>query len=357
MISNLLTILAIATQIVFAKGDGGYSTFRIPAIVQAANGDLLAFAEARKDSGSDTGNIDLVMRRSSDNGASWGGLQVVWDDAGNTCGNPSPVVDAETGRVILLTTWNDGQDSERAIRNRTSGDTRRVFVLVSEDDGASWSAPREITQDVKQPDWTWYATGPCHAIQLRRGQYKGRIVVPCDHAVFGGGDGSHIIYSDDAGVSWHLGGMPGVGNESTVCEIGKGRLLLNMRDARSNKDTTAPWRWVSESRDGGLSFIGTHKDCNLPEPVCQGSLASVRNGRKVYFCNPASETARTNMTLRFSTTRGKTWKIAVRLPGKHAAYSDLCILPDGRVAVLYESGENTAYDTIVFTVVTLPESG
>ena len=139
----------------FSAGDGGVHTYRIPAIVQTQGGVLLAFAEARHNSRSDTGDIDLVVRRSTDGGRTWGETITVWDDGGNVCGNPCPVVDRRTGRVLLLSTWNNGKDPEKDIHARTSIDTRRVFLLYSDDEGLTWSAPREITASAKKKAWTW----------------------------------------------------------------------------------------------------------------------------------------------------------------------------------------------------------
>lgn len=109
-----------------------------------------------------------------------GPITTVWDDGSNTCGNPAPAILSD-GRIVMLATWNRGCDRERQIENHTSVDTRRVFVLRSEDHGRTWSHPEEITSEVKAPEWTWYATGPCHAIVKRRTPHKGRIVVPANH--------------------------------------------------------------------------------------------------------------------------------------------------------------------------------
>lgn len=348
---KLFLVLGILTQVIFSKGECGYDTYRIPALVQASNGDLLAFAEARRDGAGDSGNIDLVMKRSTDLGVTWGGMSVIWDDGENVCGNPAPVVDASTGDIVLVMTWNDGRDPEKAIHARTSIDTRRVFVTRSSDNGATWAKPREITSQTKDSEWTWYATGPCHAFQLSKGPHKGRLVVPCNHGNFGAMTHSHVIYSDDGGENWAIGGSPMLGNEATACEISGGRIMLNMRDTRARKDLSEPYRWVAVSRDGGESFGPACKDKALPEPVCQGSIISGKGGKKVYFSNPANTSRRKNMTVKFSRNAGKTWVKACELPGEFAAYSDLCLLPDGRVAVLYETGENTAYDTISFTVI------
>ena len=114
---------------VFVEGDAGYAGYRIPVIVRAADGALLAFAEARRNDKRDAGDIDLVMRRSTDGGRTWGPMTIVWDDGANTCGNPAPVVIGRKGEIVMLATWNAGADRERAIERRTSTDTRRVFVL------------------------------------------------------------------------------------------------------------------------------------------------------------------------------------------------------------------------------------
>ena len=90
------------TTDIYQKSQDGYACFRIPAIVKSKAGTLLAFAEARKNSCSDTGNIDLVVKRSEDGGKTWSRIITVWDDGDNVCGNPSPIVDQETGRIILV---------------------------------------------------------------------------------------------------------------------------------------------------------------------------------------------------------------------------------------------------------------
>ena len=166
---------------IYKSGESGYKSFRIPAIVNTNKGTLLAFAEARKNGGGDQGDIDLVVKRSSDNGKNWSEMMIIWDDVDNTCGNPAPVVDRKTGNIILLSTWNLGSDTEAMIIDGKSKNTRRIFVFNSIDDGNSWSKPTEITSDVKKPDWTWYATGPVNGIQLSSKKYNGRLVIPSDH--------------------------------------------------------------------------------------------------------------------------------------------------------------------------------
>ena len=73
------------------------------------------------------------MRRSSDGGDTWSPSQVVWDDGGNTCGNPCPVVDQETGTIWLLLTHNPGDEGLREILQSDAEGTRTVWVTSSKD--------------------------------------------------------------------------------------------------------------------------------------------------------------------------------------------------------------------------------
>ena len=357
LLSLALTTVRAASgregQDLFKAGDAGVHTYRIPAIIQTQGGVLLAFAEARQNGGGDSGDIDLVVRRSTDGGKTWGETITVWDDGENVCGNPCPVVDRRTGRVILLSTWNNGKDPEKAIHARTSLDTRRVFVLYSDDEGLSWSAPREITSSVKKKSWTWYATGPCHAIQLS----SGRIVAPCDHGNFVGGkageSSSHVIYSDNGGRTWKIGGDPGVGNESTVTELPNGDVMLNMRGTRpKDRKSLGYARWVAISHDGGKSFDEPFLEKGLVEPVCNASIINYEvDGKltdKLLFSNPSDTTRRRNMVLQMSNDSGKTWEKVCVLTEGPTAYSDLAVLPDGDVCILYECGDSRPYERIRF---------
>jgi sialidase-1 len=324
---------------VFVSGKNGYHTYRIPALIFTKKGTLLAFCEGRKNGRGDAGDIDVLLRRSFDGGRTWGKAQVIWDDGTNTCGNPCPVIDARTGTLWLLLTHNLGGDRESAIVAGTSKGTRTVWVARSDDDGATWSKPVEITAAVKKPDWAWYATGPGVGIQLT----GGRLVVPCDHKVAKTrAEMSHVILSDDGGKTWRIGGVVGPRcNESQVVQRADGSLLLNMRGDRGRQR-----RLVAVSKDGGETFTSPVEDKVLVEPVCQASiLRHPGKGGLVLFSNPAS-TKREKMTVRLSRDGGATWPHAGLLHAGPAAYSCLAVLADGTVACLYERGERSPYETI-----------
>lgn len=335
---------------IFISGTEGYNTFRIPAIVQTNSGRLLAFAEGRVNGSSDTGNIDLVMKSSDDEGKTWSPLKVIWNDGDNVCGNPAPVVDTETGEIHLLMTWNLGEDHERDIIDLKSKDTRRVFVSLSSDNGDSWTTPTEITSNVKKKNWTWYATGPCHGIQIESGKNKGRLLIPCDHIEAETRHYySHIIYSDDHGKTWLLGGTTPQHqvNESTVAELPGGKLVLNMR----NYDRTQKARKISYSNDGGLTWSELQSDTALIEPICQASLLYTKATNSLWFLNPASTDSRTNMTLKRSADQGQTWKVHKVLHPGPAAYSDICQINKNTLGCLFEAGMQNPYQGIVFTTV------
>jgi len=338
---------------VFVSGKDGYHTYRIPSVIATTKGTLLAFCEGRKGGRGDAGNIDLLMKRSDDGGRTWSPQQVLWDDGGNTCGNPCPVVDESTGTVWMLNTWNLGSDRESAIIAGKSKSTRRVYVYRSTDDGRTWSRPVDITAAAKKPEWGWYATGPGVGIQIRHGKHAGRLVIPCDHSCLGYKDhryASHAIYSDDGGKTWKLGGaIRPACNECQVVELPGGRLMMNMR-SYSGKACRA----VATSADGGETWSKIRHDETLIEPVCQASFlrcgeAGAESGKsRLLFSNPAQKRGRRMMTVRVSHDEGKTWPVARVLHAGPAAYSCLVVVPGGDVGCLYEAGRKHPYETIVF---------
>ncbi len=333
----------------FIQGQQGYHTFRIPSLVVTARGTLLALCEGRRQSARDFGNIDLVCRRSTDGGKTWSKLQTIWDDGPNTCGNPCPVVDAKTGCIWLLMTWNRGDDQESAIIAQRSKDTRRVFINRSADDGLSWSRPIQITEQVKPTNWTWYATGPGAGIQIQYGPKQGRLVIPCDHiGATTRSYGAHVIYSDDHGQSWKLGGSAPQHqvNECEVVELENGRLLLNMR----NYDQSNPTRQIALSADWGETWTNQRHDPELLDPICQASIrryswSGNRGPGIVLFSNPASR-QRERMTVRASFDDGQTWPVGRVVEPGRSAYSCLASWPDGTIGLLYESGVKSAYEGI-----------
>ena len=342
---------------VFARGKGAYHTYRIPAVVVTKAKTVLAFCEGRKSGGGDAGNIDILLRRSSDAGKTWSDPIVVWDDGKNTCGNPAPVVDQTTGTIWLLLTWNLGSDHERQIMSGRSKDVRHVFVTHSDDDGKTWAKPRKISKTTRKAHWRWYATGPCNAIQLTRGPHKGRLLVPANHSDHRDPEKhpyrSHVIYSDDHGKTWLLGGVHEQRtNESTLVELADGAVLQAMRSYHGKG-----LRALATSKDGGATWSELRLHEQLVTPVCQASLLRYswterpggaanakkrgteherRRGRsRILFSSPHGK-SRSKLSVWLSYDEGKTWPIRKLIHPGSSAYSDLVKLPNGKIGALYE---------------------
>ena len=355
MFVNHLSAQAIHEKILWKTGEGNYKGYRIPSIIVSSKGTLLAFAEGRNEGG-DSGDIDLVLKRSKDNGKSWENESVVWNDSMNTCGNPCPVVDNESGRIWLFMTWNDGKDHENEIIRRTARNTRIPYLCYSDDDGLTWSKPVDINLTCKDPSWGWYATGPGVGIQLINGKYRGRLVVPANHSYDDQeskirkdthGYGSHVLISDDHGISWRMGSPihPGC-NESQVVELSDGGLMMNMRSYNGKN-----CRAISFSSDGGETWSPVQHDFQLVEPVCQASILKYGNykGKELFlFSNPAVTSGRTHMTLKMSEDNCKTWFSSKLIFAGPSAYSCLVKLPKMQLGLLFEKGKESAYETICF---------
>jgi sialidase-1 len=325
--------------------------------VRTASGALLAFCEGRLESARDWGRIHIVMKRSTDGGRTWGPLSVVAANGPDLAGNPAPVV-LDTGRVLLVHVRSAASAAEHLIvRGEVSeADGRRVWVQHSDDEGLTWSEPREITERVKEPGWRWYATTPGHGIQLT----GGRVVVPGNHTLPpAAGDlgdeprynNAHCLLSDDRGESWYLGHVDRDtsghvnGNETTAAELPDGRVYFNTRT-----DSLRPGnRADAHSADGGRTLLAPfHPQPGLAGPVCQGSLLHLGDPDVLLFSGPAHPTGRARMTLRASTDGGATWHDAHTVDDRPAAYSDLVRVDADTIGLLYETGDAGAYERIVF---------
>jgi sialidase-1 len=197
---------------------------------------------------------------------------------------------------------------------------------------------------------------------LKRGPWRGRLLIPCDHSVVTPEDptgyNSHVIFSDDHGKTWQLGGAirPAV-NECQVVELTDGTVLMNMRNYDPSRNTRA----IATSRDGGLTWSEVGHDPVLVEPICQASLVRYdfwpEGGQDcLLFSNPAHGRTgvRRDMTVRLSRDGGKTWPIERLLWPGPTAYSCLAVRPDGTIASLFEGGRENPYERILVARFGLP---
>ena len=332
----------------FESGKEGYPRYRIPSLVVMKSGALLAVCEGRTDGGGLTGNVDLVCKRSKDNGKTWSALARVADLGRDTVGNQAVLVDAATGVVWIAHTVSPGGETEAAI---TRGETRRstrVYVTHSRDEGKTWSQPRDITAAVKRPDWTWYGCGPGVGLQLK----SGRLYFPCYHAEGEQGQTyrSHAIFSDDHGKTWQLGGSAGrLNGESQALQRRNGTIYLNARTSGKGPQAKS----IVVSRDGGRTWAAKKLDRKLYDPPCQASLLKLpsADGRPRWlYCHPAGP-GRCQLTLCLSHDEGRTWDAGIlRLRAGDSQYSSLALLPNGRVGVFYDCWEDNNYQLHFTTV-------
>ncbi|WP_326564895.1 sialidase family protein [Amycolatopsis rhabdoformis] len=358
-----------ASSAPFTSGSEGYDTFRIPAVVRAADGSLVAFAEGRRDGAGDSGAIQTVSKTSRDGGCTWGSLTVVDANGDNTAGNPTPVV-ARDGELVLLTVHN-GPVSEAQIMSGTASeqDTRRVFVLRSKDNGHTWSPARDITTETKLPTWRWYATGPGHATLLRHGPHAGRIVVPANHSSAppaGSTDvgteakyyGGHDLYSDDNGRTWHIGftddRTDGViaANETSMTELPTGALYFTSR----NQGSAADHRVDGYSLDGGKTLSKPYQvQPGISGTKVEGSVLQTTIPWLLLYSGPADPATRAVMQLRLSLDGGHTWRPGRTLTDNPAGYSDLVQADPATVGLLYETGTAGPYESVVFQRIPLTD--
>ncbi len=347
-------------QNLFEARTGGYWTCRIPGIAVTRTNVVLVTTEARPGRGGDYDYNDVLMRRSTDGGRTFG-----------------PIV-----KRVDHTTYGDGPVSNFVmIPDRDSGrvvavfchDYARVFTMHSDDDGATWSKPAEITGAFEEfkSDYPWRvcATGPGHGTQLQ----SGRMIIPVWLSDGSGkefGKGKHrghrpsiasLICSDDRGKTWRRGGIvcrhgdvvdgATVVNpsETIAVELADGSVMFNMRSESQRRR-----RLVAISRDGVSGWAGHRWDPELLEPVCMAGLIRhswPENGRpgRILFANPSNlenelirpggnlAHDRKRLTVKLSRDDGRTWPVSRILEPGPSGYCDLAVLADGTILCLYEA--------------------
>ncbi|RPD41718.1 sialidase family protein [Chitinophaga barathri] len=332
------------SQVLFNGGNESiYHSFRIPSIVKTKNGTLIAFAEGRRWSPSDWGDINLVFKRSFDNGSTWTALGEVVGSGNGTWGNPTAVYDwnkGTNGRVWVFMSWNDG--TKTAWSDIQAWGDRRVFSSYSDDHGATWSTPQDMSATLLPPNYKWDAMGPGIGIQTMQGSTAGRLIIPA----YG-----RNIYSDNNGTTWQYQLIPGGTDEGTIVERMDGTLLRNDRPG------TTEWNASKRRRKSVGSIPGTFGawsiDNTLNDPKCEGSMIRYNTDApdRIIFLNPNSTSQRCNMTVRISYDDGATWPISravfnwntcdyAPITVAKGGYSSMIKTSDYAVAALIEINEN-----------------
>jgi sialidase-1 len=347
----------------FEAGTNGYALYRIPGIVVTKRGTVLAYCEARRTGKSDWDTIDILLRRSTDGGKTWTERAKIADVPGPKTKNPVALAQKLANPDDV--TYNNAvaiPDQNGAVHFLYCLEYARCFYIRSDDDGATWSKPVEITAtfDKFRPEYDWkvLATGPAHGIQLK----TGRLIVPVWLSLGTGGHAhrpsvTSVIYSDDLGRTWSRGeiAVPNTEqwvfpNETVVVELADGRVMLNVRSESKNHR-----RLVTTSRDGATGWSKPQFDDALLEPICMASIVRVSEKpvstqNRILFANPhnlertdgkavdGKSRDRKNLSLKLSYDEGKTWAVNKPLEPSYSAYSDVAVLRDGTMLCFYERG-------------------
>ena len=337
-------------RVTLAKpGDNGVHTYRIPALAVAKDGTLLASYDARLDSAHDLpGNIDILLRRSRDQGRTWSAPQTVVRHAhGSGAGDSSLLVDRDTSRVFLFHAWAPpgvGFWNAQA-GNAPDSRTQHPRYIWSDDNGLTWQGPRDLLAAIKRPDWKGMFATSGHGIQLLDDRVaRGRLIQPY---VFRGPDNLiHAVnaYSDDHGTRWHIGEpLGGRLDENKAVELADGTVMQNSRSS----DPKVHARVVARSRDGGVRFGPAEPDPQLPDPQNNADIIRVAPladaGRPeahwLLFSNTADPDERRRLTIRLSCDDGRHWNAGRVLDPDDAMYSAMARLPDGTFGILWEAGD------------------
>ena len=343
---------------VFTAGSDGYHTFRIPALVTSPSGALIALAEARKENRHDPGggDIDLVYKRSTDGGTTWSQLMLLDDPGvGWAASNPTPVVDRDQGRIwVLFNRWEPGHgtfSSQIGTRNN------QTWAYHSEDDGIGWSAPIDLTAASREIDhWGAIFLG-YGAIQTR----SGRLIVPAArkpdvlHVQGAVGEYSgpvrimraYVLYSDDHGTTWQRSELVrALTDENQVVELADGAIMMDARQG------AGPHRWLTISSDGGSSWsnpLPGQQVTPVATSIERFTLKAAGDDRnRILWTGPAGP-GRKSLVVRISYDEGQTFRRQKLIYGGLSAYSDLSILKDKSVGVLWERGVSQSYQYITFS--------
>lgn len=345
MIASILLALIYQETVVFQSGTEGFNTYRIPSLLKTKKKTLLAFAEARENE-SDAANNSIVLKSSEDQGITWSQTKVIAKPDGGSYNNPCVV---ETGNKLILHFQHYPKGTyEYNVEPGFSGEKIvSAYQIESEDNGKTWTAPRDITSQIKPPKASTIASGPGIGIKLE--YYKGRILMPYNFRA-GNRWWVYAAISDDQGKTWRRGNFPlsakGVNaNEVQFAELSDGKIFLNARNQGATKT-----RCIATSTNGGLDFSPIQLEPNLVDPVCQGSLISTNNGKTLYFSHPNSNKARENGTIWKSKDQGETWNLAAdRIPGSFQ-YSSLQLIQPNTLGLLFERVNDKKYQITFRTI-------
>ena len=327
----------------FEMNEAGSKFYRIPALVKAADGALVAIADKRGDALGDLPNIiTIVSKRSTDGGKTWSDMSTVAKgDTVAKCGYGDAVViaDEKRGNLVAVFSGNNG------LWHSNEESLIRTYTAISKDNGHSWGEVSDITDQVYggvYGEGTRYGlfTGSGSGVQLKHGKHAGRImlvVAARNDATWGGTMSNYAIYSDDGGISWQASKTPGCtdGDEAKVVELSNGNILMSIRNRHKGN------RLFATSTDGGETWSEPKVNTTILDPACNGDIIAYTHKGKGLLLHslPASPTTRENVSVYVSEDNGETWTAKRSIYKGYSAYSSLQVLDDGTIGIIVEEGK------------------
>lgn len=340
--------ILLARKVIFAPGDYNSRFYRIPAIITADDGTLITATDKRKESLWDLPqNIDVVIRRSTDNGKTWSEPVTIAEGLGYAKGYGDPLLTRlQNGKILCVFAGMNG------LWQSTPDSLIRTYISESSDRGITWSAPRDLTAQlygVDCPDpvrkkWLASFCASGQAIQTS----KGRVMVVA--AVRESSEWSlnnYLFYSDDEGSTWSVSqkAMEG-GDEAKIVELTDGSILMSIRN--KNKGN----RYYTRSTDDGVTWSPVQQWSELKEPACNGdmirySTEQEEKGKNILLHSiPYDEKERVNVSVFVSYDEGKTWPVGKTICAGPSAYSSLTVLKDKTIGAYIEVGDNNGMNMV-----------
>lgn len=304
------------------------SCYRIPSIITASNGDIITTIDERVPSCGDlkwSNDINIVMRRSVDNGKSWSDIQTIVDyPIGESASDPSMILDSTTGELFLFFNY---------MNLTLEKDVYYLKMISSKDNGLSWSTPIDLTSQIAKSEWKkdfkFITSG--RGFQTKSGELI--------HTLVNLEKGLFLFKSSDHGKTWSLLETPiQPADESKVIELADGTLMINSRV------NNVGIRYIHTSKDNGKTWI-SKPDAQLIDPGCNASIirySSKKEGsdkNRLLFSNLNSKDSRENLTIRISYDEGKTWSKGKTIYAGSAAYSSMTVLKNGDIGLFFEKDD------------------
>ena len=346
---NIFLIFLITVNIQFSQNQFDYtdlfnaennpevSCYRIPSIITAINGDLIAAIDERVPSCGDlkwSRDINIVIRKSSDNGKTWGKIEKIIDyPLGQSASDPSMILDKQTNTIFLFYNYMD-LDNQK--------DIYYLKYISSNDNGKSWSKSVDITNQISKENWKndfkFITSG--RGIQTKKGTLL--------HCLVNLQKGTHVFGSNDNGKTWFITETPtSPGDESKIVELNDGSWMVN---SRVNK---LGYRYSHVSNDDGKTWI-SKKEESIIDPGCNGSLIRYSHDKKnlLLLTNINNKKERKEIVLRYSIDEGKSWSNPKIIYNGEAAYSSMTVMENGNLGLFFEMDN---YTKNVFTSISIKD--